>query len=48
MAMLEIQLVLAQVVQRYSVRPLPGHPIETLPKVTLKQRFGMPLLLSRR
>lgn len=48
MAMLEIQLVLAQIVQRYDVHVVPGHPVETSAKVTLKQRYGMPLRLSRR
>jgi cytochrome P450 len=48
MAMLEIQLVLAQIVQRYRVHAVPGHPVDILPKVTLRQRYGMPLRLSRR
>lgn len=48
MAMLEIQLVLAQVVQRYRVHLVAGHPVETLAKVTLKQRYGLPLRLTRR
>ena len=48
MAMLEIQLVLAQIVQRFKVQVVPDHPIETLAKVTLKPRYGMPVTLSRR
>ena len=48
MAMLEIQLVLAQVLQRFRVCPVPGHPIETAARVTLKPRYGIPLTLSRR
>ena len=48
MAMLETQLVLAQIVQRFRVHLVPGHPIETLAKVTLKPRYGMPVTLSRR
>ena len=48
MAMLEIQLVLAQIVQRFRVHVVPDHPIETLAKVTLKPRYGMPVTLSRR
>ena len=47
-AMLEIQLVLAQILQRFRVRVVPGHPIETLAKVTLKPRYGMPVTLERR
>ena len=48
MAMLETQLVLAQIVQRFKVQVVPDHPIETLAKVTLKPRYGMPVTLSRR
>jgi len=48
MAMLEVQLVLAQLVQRFRFRVLPGHSIETIAKVTLKPRFGMPGTLSLR
>ena len=48
MAMLETQLVLAQIVQRFRVHVVPNHPIETLAKVTLKPRYGMPVTLSRR
>ena len=48
MAMLEIQLVLAQVLQRFKVHPVSDYPIETVAKVTLKPRYGIPLILSRR
>ena len=48
MAMLEIQLVLAQILQRFKLQVVPDHPIETLAKVTLKPRYGMPVTLSRR
>ena len=48
MAMLEVQLILAQVVQRFEVRVVPDHPIETEPKVTLRPRHGMPVVLRRR
>ena len=48
MAMLETQLVLAQVVQRFEVRVVPGHPVETVARVTLNPRHGLPVTLSRR
>lgn len=48
MAMLEIQLVLAQIVSRFKVRVVEGHPVETMAKVTLKPRYGIPVTLSRR
>ena len=48
MAMLEIQLILAQLVPRFRMRVVPGHPIETEAVVTLKPRHGIPVTLSRR
>lgn len=48
MAMLEMQLVLAQILQRYRVTPVPGHPVEPIAKVTLKTRYGLPVTLTRR
>ncbi len=48
MAMLEIQLVLAQLLQHFTVRVVPGHPIEPLPVVTYKPRYGMPATLAPR
>ena len=46
--MLETQLVLAQILQRFRVRVVPGHPIDALAKVTLRPRYGMPVTLERR
>ena len=48
MAMLETQLVLEQIVQRFKVHLVPDHPVETLAEVTLKSRYDMPVTLSRR
>ena len=48
MAMLEIQLILAQLVPRFRMRVVPGHPVETEAVVTLKPRHGIPVTLSRR
>ena len=48
MAMLEIQLVLAQLLQRFRVRPLAGHPVVPEAVVTLKTRFGMPAHIEAR
>ena len=48
MAMLEIQLVLAQILQRFKVHVVPDHPVETTAKVTLRPRYGIPVTLSRR
>ena len=48
MAMLETQLILAQLVPRFRMRVVPDHPIETEALVTLKPRHGIPVTLSRR
>lgn len=48
MAMLEIQLVLANLLQRFVVRPLPGHPIVPAARVTLMPKFGMPVTVTPR
>lgn len=45
MAMLEIQLVLARLVQSFEARPVPGHPVEPVAKVTLKPAHGMPMTI---
>ena len=48
MAMLEIQLVLAQIMQRFKVRVVPGHPVEVVARASLKPRYGLSVTLSRR
>ncbi len=48
LAMLEAQLILAQIVPRFRMRVLPDHPIETEAKITLMPRHGIPVMLSRR
>ena len=48
MAMLENQLALAQILQRFRVHIVPDHPVETTAKVTLKPRYGIAATLSRR
>jgi cytochrome P450 len=47
-AMMEAQLVLATVAQRYALRLIPGHPVE--PKVLLKMRprYGLPMMFHTR
>ena len=48
MAMIEIPLILAQVVQRFRMSVVPGHPIETEARMTLTPRHGIPVTLRRR
>lgn len=40
-AMLEAQLLLATIAQRYRLNLVPGHPVATLPLITLRARHGM-------
>ena len=40
-AMMEAQLVLASIVQRYRLALVPGHPVELEPLITLRSRTGM-------
>lgn len=48
MAMLEVQLILAQLLQQFRVRPVADHPVVPLAVVTLKTRFGMPVHITPR
>jgi cytochrome P450 len=46
LAMLETQLILATLAQRFRLELLPGHPIEPEPLITLRPRYGMKMRLS--
>jgi len=48
MAMLEIQLVLARLLQQFSVRPVPGHPVLPRASVTYRPRFGIKAVVTPR
>jgi len=48
MAMLEIQLVLARLLQQFSVRPVPGHPVLPRASVTYRPRFGIKAVVMPR
>lgn len=48
MAMLEIQLVLAQVLQRFRVMPVAGHPVEPVAEITFKPRYGLAVKVDAR
>ncbi len=47
-AMMEGQLILATIAQRYRLRLVPGHPVETQPGVTLRPRRGLMMTLEKR
>jgi len=46
-ALMEAQLVLATVAQHYRLRLAPGHPVVPEAKITLRPRYGMPMMLQR-
>ncbi|MGH8595376.1 MAG: cytochrome P450, partial [Gammaproteobacteria bacterium] len=48
MSMLEIQLVLAQLLPRFKVRPVPGHVVKPMATVTYRPRFGMQVFIEPR
>ncbi|MFP2903749.1 cytochrome P450 [Pyxidicoccus sp. 3LFB2] len=47
-AMMEAQLILATVAQRYRPRTLPGHVLTPEPLITLRPKGGLPMSLERR
>ena len=47
-AMMEGQLVLAMVAQRFRLESVPGRPVEPDPILTLRPRNGLPMVLVRR
>jgi cytochrome P450 len=47
-ASMEAALVLATVAQRYSIKLVPGHPVDTSPSLTLRPRYGLRMTLHRR
>ncbi|HEX5109245.1 MAG TPA: cytochrome P450 [Vicinamibacterales bacterium] len=47
-ALIETQLTLATLAQRYRLRLVPGHRVEPWPLITLRPRFGMPMTIERR
>jgi cytochrome P450 len=47
-ALIEAQLVVATLAQRYRLRLVPGHRVDPWPLITLRPRFGMPMFIERR
>ena len=47
-AMMEAQLILATVAQRYRLRLVPGHPVEPRPMLTLRPRYGIRMTVQGR
>jgi cytochrome P450 len=47
-ALMEAQLVLATVAQRYRLRLIPGHPVEPQVIFTVRPRYGLPMTLHTR
>lgn len=47
-ALMEAQLIVATLAQRYRLRLVPGHRVEAWPLITLRPRYGMPMFIERR
>ena len=47
-ALMEAHLLVATLAQRYRLRLAPGRPIEPWPLITLRPRFGLPMIIERR
>ena len=47
-AMMEAQLILATIAQRYRLRLVPGHPVEPQMLVTLRPKYGLQMTIHER
>ncbi len=47
-AIMEANLILATIAQRFQLSLVPGHPVDTMPSITLRPRNGMQMTLSKR
>jgi cytochrome P450 len=47
-ALIEAQLIVGTLAQRYRLHLVPGHRVEPWPLITLRPRFGMPMMIERR
>jgi cytochrome P450 len=47
-ALVEAHLVVATLAQRYRLRLVPNHKVEPWPLITLRPRFGMPMVIEHR
>jgi cytochrome P450 len=47
-ALIEMQLILPTLAQTYRLRLVPGHRVEPWPLISLRPRFGMPMVIERR
>ena len=47
-ALIEAQLIVATLAQRYRLHLVPHHKVEAWPLITLRPRFGMPMIVERR
>jgi cytochrome P450 len=47
-ALIEAQLSVATLAQRYRLQLVPGHRVEAWPLITLRPRYGMPMTIEAR
>ncbi|MUG94294.1 cytochrome P450 [Scytonema sp. UIC 10036] len=46
LALLEMQLIIAMMLQKYRLRCVPGHPVESLARITLRPRYGLRMIVE--
>lgn len=46
--MMELILVLATIIQQFQFKLVPGHPVEIAPRLTIRPKYGMRMLITRR
>ncbi|MEI2577451.1 cytochrome P450 [Scytonema sp. PRP1] len=46
LALLQTQLTVAMIMQKYRLRCVPGHPVEALPGITLRPRYGLRMIVE--
>jgi cytochrome P450 len=46
--MLEMTIIVAMILQRFRLDLVPGHRVEPIPMVTLRPRYGMPMIIRPR
>lgn len=46
LALMQMQLIVVMMMQKYRLRPVPGHPVEIVPSITLRLRHGLKMTLE--
>jgi cytochrome P450 len=47
-AMMEAHVIMAMIFRRYRLKPMPDHPVEPEPMITLRPRYGLKIFLEKK